>query len=151
MVCITIAPLPIMWKSTGLRDSGAPVSIVFLTASSNFSGNSQKSKQLQGNFKTRSIVLFSLELEYSSHLQFLVPMPGVQATTRRFQHQVHSSIPTRIRVTKSLETNNENPTTEDPHSNVIHSIQETTKPPRPPIQVSLINFVSDLDQTPPSR
>ena len=110
-----------------------------------------RSKQLQRNSKSRSTVLFSLELEYSSHFQFLVPMPRGQVTTRRFQHQVHSSIPTRIRIIKSLETNNENPTTEDPHSNVIHSIQETTKSPRPPIQVSLINFVSDLDQTPLSR
>ena len=100
-------------------------------------------KTITRNPKSRSIVLFSLELEYSNHLQFLVPMPGVQVTKRRFQHQVHSSIPTRIRIFKSPEANNENPTTEKPHSNIIHSIQETTKSPRPPIQVSLINFVFD--------
>ena len=77
--------------------------------------------------------------------QFPVPMPEIQTITKEFQNQVYSSILARIRIFKSLETNNENPTTEKFHSNVHHSNPETTKPSRPPIQVSLIKFISNFE------
>ena len=90
-VHIIIAPLFIIFPSI----DRLPYRLV------NVSGNSQclcqRSKQLQRNSKSRSTVL-SLELEYSSHFQFLVPMPGGQVATRRSKSR--SIILARIRIFK---------------------------------------------------